>query len=95
MRQSSENFELRIDSSKQSGESWQEVIGPITCGTAQPASFVSFQPLDIVALTERNTLGYPPLNRSARGGKTRQISIKVKFISRIDSTGLSVEFAGV
>ena len=95
MRQSSENFELRIDSSKQSQESWQEVIGPHARGTAQPASFVSFLSLDIVALTKRNTLGRPILNHRALGGKARRISVKAKFISRADSTGLSVVLAGV
>jgi hypothetical protein len=67
----------------------------MACGIAQPSGFVSFLPLDIVALIERNTLGYPSSSHRSGGMKAQQISIKVKFISRINSTGLSVELAGV
>src|SRR5688500_14576973 len=95
MRQSSENFELRIDRTKQSQESWQEVIGPTACDVSQPTSFVSFLPLDIVALMERNTLWCPAPSHRRRGDKAQQISVKVKFISRVNSTGLSVELVGV
>jgi len=56
MRQSSENFELRIERSKHSRESWQGFMCRGTCGAAQPSSFVSFLPPDIVALIKRNTL---------------------------------------